>query len=782
MNTQLSKALTERKEFIEKAHWFLNKTKGLCDVFASKELIGMQEKINGLEAALQSSEVKVVVIGEFSRGKSTLVNALMDIKLLVSAQQATTAVNTFVRALPEGHSDKFIRIHYLDGKYDDLKWGEDDSALEKWGTELNVENKEARANVERIEVFMSHPLLDQGLVVIDTPGLQSVMEHHEAITRKAIDEAHIAVWVQSTQQLGGNKTEWDFLKGTINKNFNKFLTVVNMWDTVIEPVDEADRNKSLADRERQNYSVVERNFKENLKGISDDSKIEKMIGRDNLIGVSSRWALDKEKRKDSNIGLLEKRFSDMLLTGEGFDEIYQKPMKSLQQDIQLPLEKMITESLNLLGDDKSIEERKRELERIEQDIKVLEVQIRKADSELETDHEKNCEYVVSKIKKSIVDPVKDFSEDVEYGIDESYIKDVLKGQKGTEIQLNLPAELRNEFEKVVEDVAQRMESIYKDIKKRLKDLREGYENDVAKAAEQINRKLKDIDFELPEFNVSLELDLSGVAEHAKASAELDDKIAKQQQEIKRLEFEMGRHSDNSSEVEAARQRLRRTERERESLGRRPEVKSIQVSREVPVWGLGWLGVTTTEVKYEKDDTAGRRWDEEQAYVKSQQQAAEARYEKLIAEERERAARRNAAEASKRMNEYEKLELERLRNERNKNTEEELKKEVKHARERLVRSTRNELSRIIKLLEKPLTASVETIFEEHCEMLRKAVQESVAQPLAAKVEERKNINKAIEEGEEAIAALKAKLEQGLSEVKELIGMTEAAIQNQRGAKA
>lgn len=112
-----------------------------------------------------------------------------------------------------------------------------------------------------LRFFTSHPLLDQGLVLIDTPGLQSVIEYHEGITRRAIDEAHIAIWVQSTQQLGGNATEWKFLSKTIRKNFNKFLTVVNMWDSVLEPQVLLINKKHWRSEKPKKYQHVKNNFK-----------------------------------------------------------------------------------------------------------------------------------------------------------------------------------------------------------------------------------------------------------------------------------------------------------------------------------------------------------------------------------------------------------------------------------------------------------------------------------------------------------------------------------------
>jgi predicted GTPase len=189
MSNVLDESLAKRQSHIKTAKDYLAKTKVLFDEFGSAELKTSHAKFEELLDALNADQVRLVVIGEFSRGKSSLVNALLGIELLPTAMEATTAINTFIRALPAGKHDRFIRIHYQDNKpCEDMPW-RDDSELVRWGTELDEHHAHVRRSLDYIEVFMDHDLLKKGLVLIDTPGLESVMKHHEGITRKAIAEA-----------------------------------------------------------------------------------------------------------------------------------------------------------------------------------------------------------------------------------------------------------------------------------------------------------------------------------------------------------------------------------------------------------------------------------------------------------------------------------------------------------------------------------------------------------------------------------------------------------------
>ena len=239
----LSDTLAARAQKIAIGQDLLNQTEEMFQLYGRKELTHTLARFPELRSALSSQDVHLVVIGEFSRGKSSLINALLGQDLLGVANEVTTAVNTMVRALPEGETEQFMHIHFndsLEASPQRLAWS-DRTELERWTTELDRSNKESRSKVRKIEIFTNHPLLKQGLVLIDTPGLGSIKEQHEPITRAAIAESHIALWVQATDQLGGTAGEWNFLRKTIQKNFNKFITVINKWDQVLEPVDEHDR-------------------------------------------------------------------------------------------------------------------------------------------------------------------------------------------------------------------------------------------------------------------------------------------------------------------------------------------------------------------------------------------------------------------------------------------------------------------------------------------------------------------------------------------------------------
>ena len=130
MSNVLEQGLNIRQARIQETRDYLKRTHELFEQFGSQELKTSHAKFDELSKALDSdSQVLLVVIGEFTRGKSSLVNALLGINLLPTALEATTAINTFIKALPEDRTERFIRIHYQDGRpAQEILWV-DDSVL-----------------------------------------------------------------------------------------------------------------------------------------------------------------------------------------------------------------------------------------------------------------------------------------------------------------------------------------------------------------------------------------------------------------------------------------------------------------------------------------------------------------------------------------------------------------------------------------------------------------------------------------------------------------------------
>ena len=155
----------------------------------ARALVG-KDAGDDLEAALaraERREVDVVVLGQFKRGKTTLINALIGRDLLPRAAVPLTSVITVVRQGPRPR----IEVMFEGGGRREIPFAE----LEEYVTERgNPQN--ARA-VHLVEIEVDGPVLAGGLVLIDTPGTGSIYRHNTDVARGFLPHADAALFVLS---------------------------------------------------------------------------------------------------------------------------------------------------------------------------------------------------------------------------------------------------------------------------------------------------------------------------------------------------------------------------------------------------------------------------------------------------------------------------------------------------------------------------------------------------------------------------------------------------------
>ncbi|QJT05935.1 hypothetical protein G9272_41080 [Streptomyces asoensis] len=166
---------------------------------------------------IRDTRLRLAVVGEFSSGKSTLINALLGDGLLPAGALPTTGAATWVTASrgTPGYSFRLDRsahhIVLLDGRppapevLSSLRGTEPDAEPSADGAVLLRELVSEGPWCDRIdELTLSGcaPLLDQGAVLIDTPGSNSPVAGHVRVTRRVMaEEADAAVVVVSSHVL-----------------------------------------------------------------------------------------------------------------------------------------------------------------------------------------------------------------------------------------------------------------------------------------------------------------------------------------------------------------------------------------------------------------------------------------------------------------------------------------------------------------------------------------------------------------------------------------------------
>jgi len=135
---------------------------------------------------LEGLTLEVAVVGEFKRGKSTLINALLGRDVLPAGVLPLTAVPTVLE-----RGDPALMVAFADGRTEEHQLDE----LADFVTEER--NPGNRLGVERVVARLHAPLLDQGVRLVDTPGVGSVLEHNTAATDAYLPSLDAAVLVTS---------------------------------------------------------------------------------------------------------------------------------------------------------------------------------------------------------------------------------------------------------------------------------------------------------------------------------------------------------------------------------------------------------------------------------------------------------------------------------------------------------------------------------------------------------------------------------------------------------
>ena len=141
--------------------------------------------LDTLRGRLAGRRLRVLVAGEAKRGKSTLVNALLDRPVLPVGVTPLTALATTVRY----GQDEGATAVYPDGHTEDFPL----SALDDLVTERG--NPGNRRNLASVTAAVDAPVLARGVELVDTPGTGSVYAHNTAEAEAALDTMDAAVFV-----------------------------------------------------------------------------------------------------------------------------------------------------------------------------------------------------------------------------------------------------------------------------------------------------------------------------------------------------------------------------------------------------------------------------------------------------------------------------------------------------------------------------------------------------------------------------------------------------------
>lgn len=296
------------EQFDQHGQWrreFALRLKLLAEWMKDHDLLdaAVEERLQRLESQVRSDKVMVAFVAEFSRGKSELINAIFFAgygrRIMPASAGRTTMCPTelgydadvppCLRLLPiETRLQKQALMEWRSApeKWTRLDLDVNDpaqlaQALEKVAEVRHVTKDEARAlgfwhdnspddnplagSDGLIEVpkwrhaliNIAHPLLKQGLVILDTPGLNAIGAEPE-LTVSLIPQAHAVVFILAADT-GVTKSDlsiWREHLITEGDGSDARLVVLNKIDTLWDALSTPEQVKAQIDRQRATSAEI----------------------------------------------------------------------------------------------------------------------------------------------------------------------------------------------------------------------------------------------------------------------------------------------------------------------------------------------------------------------------------------------------------------------------------------------------------------------------------------------------------------------------------------------
>jgi len=254
------------------------------------EKMGLHGNVSGIDEVLKrlmEDNFSVAIIGEFKRGKSTLINALLGKDILpMDVMPATATLNKINYGLTPS-----VTVEYKDGRSEQIAIEQ----LKDYVTKLTGESQARALTIKEATVYYPVPYCKNGVTIIDTPGLND-NERMTEVTLSVLPTVDAALMVVMAQS-PFSESEKDFIENKIiNSDLGRLLFVVTGIDIID---DEADVERVLESIKTRIQEHVMKKA-ENTYGIdSPEYEVYKRkIGTVRVYGVSAKNALKGKIRGD----------------------------------------------------------------------------------------------------------------------------------------------------------------------------------------------------------------------------------------------------------------------------------------------------------------------------------------------------------------------------------------------------------------------------------------------------------------------------------------------------
>ena len=270
------------------------------------EMVGTRKEVNGNDIGLgmqlqynrcmEEARIvtdglfRVVVMGTFTSGKSTLINALLGSRILPESALPSTAILTFIQF---GYDTDDVEIHYRDIVNEDgnvtkgaVEHISKENFMQTYHYDIaDTEKLSQTGSIPRFKkvaysiVRCSLPLVQYGVSIVDTPGL----EDKDVATELALD---IAAKAQAIIYVCGERgiaeADREYFEENFKGNSGNVFFILNKMDNITSDLQ---RKQAIG---RVRYDV---------KGcfVKADGSVDEALMSKRVFGLSSLLALDARR-------------------------------------------------------------------------------------------------------------------------------------------------------------------------------------------------------------------------------------------------------------------------------------------------------------------------------------------------------------------------------------------------------------------------------------------------------------------------------------------------------
>jgi hypothetical protein len=247
------------------------------------------QSINEILSRIENDSFSIAVIGEFKRGKSTFINALLGREICPSDILPSTAtINRVTYGLKPA-----VLIKYKDGREQEIP----PFQLADYITKTTPESGTVAATIKEAVIYYPNQFCRNNVDLIDTPGLNDE-ERMDTLTFSILPQVDVAILIMMAES-PFSEFERGYVEKFLSSDIGRVIFVVNAIDRLNLPGDSDRIIEAVKDR-INNYLLkhaADTFGKESLQYRSYISKIGKL----KVFGLSAYQALMARKQNDPEL-------------------------------------------------------------------------------------------------------------------------------------------------------------------------------------------------------------------------------------------------------------------------------------------------------------------------------------------------------------------------------------------------------------------------------------------------------------------------------------------------